>query len=84
MLTPLQLVFLQHNKFKKSDLVTADGTYWLYGKTHAITVKKKEYHLFLVGDPYNNKPMVLLATIKVELPLADFIVLMNAFHFVEI
>jgi hypothetical protein len=40
--------------------------------------------LFLNGNPFENKDMVHLATIRVELPLEDFIVLMNAFHFVEI
>lgn len=84
MITDAQLSFLKQHGFQKSNLVLSDGVYWIFNDTHSITVKETEYNLFLSGNAYKLKDMVHLATIIVELPLEDFIVLMNAFHFVEI
>jgi hypothetical protein len=86
MISQIQLDFLLQHGYEKSHLVTSDGTFWIYAQsqTHSIVVKKDKFELFLNGNPFENKDMVHLATINVELPLEDFIVLMNAFHFIEI
>lgn len=81
MLPESHVNFLTGYGYKVSDLKT-EGAYWIYNDTHSIVVKKTIYDLFLYPNHEKGTSMVLLATICSDLPLEDFIVLLNAFHFI--
>lgn len=79
MLDQQQIEFLKEYGYSVSELKTKD-VYWIYDKKgHCLVVKNSVYELFL-QEPH----LIHLATISVTLPLEDFIILMNAFHFINV